>query len=92
MELRTYIQTRPPLLEGIVKTRNITEYHGISRNITEYGGMSRNMAEYHDIFPQYTGTSRYFPMLATRLFINRHLTTYFIIGKLVMDLSHFDGK
>ena len=43
------------------------EYHGISRNITEYGGMSRNI---QDIFPEYTGTSRYFPMVAMRLFIN----------------------
>jgi hypothetical protein len=35
------------------------EYHGIWRNITEY----------HDIFPEYTGTSRYFS-IAMRLFIN----------------------
>ena len=32
--------------------RKITDYHGIWRNITEY----------HDIFPEYNGTSRYFPM------------------------------
>ena len=36
------------------------EYHGIWRNITEY----------HDIFQEYIGTSRYFPMVAMRLFIN----------------------
>jgi hypothetical protein len=60
--------------------RNMAEYHGIWRNITEYGGISRNMAEYHgiwrnitkyhDIFPEYTGTSQYFLMVAMRLFIN----------------------
>jgi hypothetical protein len=51
---------------GVVKTRNA----GISRNMTEYGGISRNMPEYHGIFPEYTGTSQYFPMVAMRLFIN----------------------
>jgi hypothetical protein len=51
---------------GVVKTRNT----GIWRNIGEYGGISRNMAEYHDIFPEYTGTSRYLSMVAMRLFIN----------------------
>jgi hypothetical protein len=50
--------------------RNITEYGGIT--IAEYGGICRNITEYHDIFPEYTGTSQYFPMvaIAMRLFIN----------------------
>jgi hypothetical protein len=52
--------------KGVVKTRNA----GISRNSAEYGGICRNMAEYHDILPEYTGTSQYFPMVAMRLFIN----------------------
>jgi hypothetical protein len=30
----------------------------------------RNMAEYHGTFPEYTGTSQYFLMVAMRLFIN----------------------
>jgi hypothetical protein len=51
---------------GVVKTRNA----GIWRNIREYGEKSGNMAEYQDIFPEYTGTSQYFPMVAMRLFIN----------------------
>jgi hypothetical protein len=61
---------------GVVKirnagiSRNMAEYHGIWRNITEYGGISRNMAEYHDIFPEYTGISQYFSMVAMGLFIN----------------------
>jgi hypothetical protein len=65
---------------GVVKTRNITEYggisrnmaeyHGISRNIPEYHGIWRNNTEYHDISPEYTGTSQYFPMVAMQLFIN----------------------
>ena len=50
--------------------RNITEYSGISRNIPEYHGIWRNNKEYHDIFPEYTGTSQYFPMVAMHLFIN----------------------
>jgi hypothetical protein len=67
------------------------EYHGIWRNITEYAGISRNMAEYHDIFPEYTGTSQYFPIVANAT-VSKHerLTTYFITK--VMYLSHFDGK
>jgi hypothetical protein len=28
---------------GIVKTRNITEYAGISRNMAEYAGISRHL-------------------------------------------------
>jgi hypothetical protein len=51
---------------GVVKTRNA----GIWRNITEYAGISRNITEYHDIFPEYTGTSQYLPMVAMQLFIN----------------------
>jgi hypothetical protein len=51
----------------------------------EYHGIWRNNTEYHDNFPEYTGTSQYFPMVAIQL-----LTTYFITK--VMDLSHFDGK
>jgi hypothetical protein len=67
------------------------EYHGIWRNITEYAGISRNMAEYHDIFPEYTGTSQYFAIVANAtVYKHERLTTYFITK--VMDLSHFDGK
>jgi hypothetical protein len=44
------------------------EYH--VRNMAEYHGICRNITEYHDIFPEYTGTSQYFPMVAMRLFIN----------------------
>ena len=43
---------------GVVKTRNT----GKSRNMAEYHGIWRNITEYHDIFPEYNGTSRYFPM------------------------------
>jgi hypothetical protein len=59
----------------------MAEYHGIWRNITEY----------HDIFPEYTGTSQYFPIVA-KATVYKHdgLTTYFITK--VMYLSHFDGK
>jgi hypothetical protein len=63
-------------LRGVVKTRNagisrnMAEYHGISRNMAEYHGIWRNITEYHDIVPEYTGISRYFPMVAMRLFIN----------------------
>jgi hypothetical protein len=66
------------------------EYGGISRNMPEYHGIWRNMPEHNDIFPEYTGTSRYFPILAMLLFIHGRLTTYFITK--VMDLSHFDSK
>ena len=72
--------------------RNITEYAGISRNMPEYHGICWNITEYHDIFPEYTGTSQYFLMVAMRLFQYKHgpLTTHFIPK--VMDLFHFDGK
>jgi hypothetical protein len=55
------------------------------RNITEYHGIWRNITEY-------AGISRYFPVVAMRLFVLKHgrLTTYFITK--VMDLSHFDDK
>jgi hypothetical protein len=44
------------------------EYHGIWRNITEY----------HDIFPEYTGTSQYFPIVANAtVYKHERLTTYF---------------
>jgi hypothetical protein len=66
------------------------EYHGIWRNITEYAGISRNMAEYHDIFPEYTGTPQYFPIVANAtVYKHERLTTYFITK--VMYLSHFDA-
>ena len=66
---------------GVVKTRNA----GISRNMAEYHGICRNITEY-------AGISRYFPVVAMRLFVLKHgrLTTYFITK--VMDLSHFDDK
>jgi hypothetical protein len=51
---------------GVVKTRNA----GISRNMAECHGIWRNITENHDNFPEYTGTSQYFPMVAMRLFIN----------------------
>jgi hypothetical protein len=54
-------------LQGVVKARN--------------AGISRNMAEYHDIFPEYTGTSRYFPMVATRLFINIDVWQHILLQK-----------
>jgi hypothetical protein len=49
------------------------------------------MAEYHDIFPENTGTSQYFPIVANAtVYKYERLTTYFITK--VMYLSHFDGK
>jgi hypothetical protein len=71
----------------------MAEYHGIWRNITEYAGISRNMPEYHgisvyhDIFPEYTGTSQYFPIVANAtVYKHERLTTYFITK--VLYLSH----
>jgi hypothetical protein len=63
--------------------------------MAEYHGMWRNITEYHDIFPEYTGTSRYFPMIAVitddaTVYKHGRLATYFITK--VMDLSHFDDK
>ena len=73
----------------------MAEYHGLCRNITEYAGISRNIwrniTEYHDIFPEYTGTSQYFPIVANAtVYKHERLTTDFITK--VMYLSHFDGK
>jgi hypothetical protein len=73
LPMKVYLCTLRP---GVVKTRNagisrnMAEYHGIWRNITEYHGIWRNITEYHDFSPEYTGTSRYFPTVAMRLFIN----------------------
>jgi hypothetical protein len=63
---------------------NMAEYHGIWWKITEYmseyHGIWRNITEYHDIFPECTRTSRYFPMVASHAIVYKHgrLTTYFI--------------
>ena len=78
-------------LREISKGRYEIRNAGISRNMAEYHGISRNMAEYHDIFPEYTGTSQYFPIVANAtVYKHERLTTYFITK--VMYLSHFDGK
>ena len=73
--------------------RNITEYGGISRNMPEYHGIWRNITEYHDIFPEYTGTSQYFAIVANAtVYKHERLTTYFITKVMDRYLSHFDGK
>jgi hypothetical protein len=72
-------------------SRNMAEYAGISRNMPEYYGIWRNITEYNDVFPEYTWTTRYFSMVAMRLFINIDVWQHILITK-AMDLSHFDGK
>jgi hypothetical protein len=58
-----------PLAAAQLESSCIPHYPPYERGRTS-GTQGRNMAEYHDIFPEYTGTSRYFPMVAMRLFIN----------------------
>jgi hypothetical protein len=57
------------------------EYGGISRNMAEYHGIWRNIKKYHDIFPEYTGTSQYYLMVAIRLFINMDVWQHILLQK-----------